>query len=140
MEGVTKLTRVQYVSKEEEQMENLRKMLMAMAQDIRVILIKICDRLHNMRTMEYQSPKKQREKSLETMEIYAPLAHRLGMQKLKWELEDLSLRYLDPVGYKEIEDEMANARLPTRNSLPPFSCASSSGWSRRVSAVRCTAG
>ena len=105
VEGVTKLTRVQYVSKEEEQMENLRKMLMAMAQDIRVILIKICDRLHNMRTMEYQSPRKQREKSLETMEIYAPIAHRLGMQKLKWELEDLSLRYLDPIGYKEIEDE-----------------------------------
>ncbi len=102
VEGVTKLTRVQYVTKEEEQMENLRKMLMAMAHDIRVILIKICDRLHNMRTMEYQSPMKQREKSLETMEIYAPIAHRLGMQKLKWELEDLSLRYLDPVGYREI--------------------------------------
>ncbi len=107
VEGVTKLTQMQFVTKEEEQMENLRKMLMAMSRDIRVILIKICDRLHNMRTMEYQSPRKQREKSRETMEIYAPIAHRLGMQKLKWELEDLSLRYLDPVGYREIEEELA---------------------------------
>ena len=106
VEGVTKLTKMQFVTKEEEQMENLRKMLMAMSRDIRVILIKVCDRLHNMRTMEYQSPRKQREKSLETMEIYAPIAHRLGMQKIKWELEDLALRYLDPVGYKEIEDEL----------------------------------
>ena len=102
VEGVTKLTRVQYTSKEDEQMENLRKMLMAMAKDIRVILIKIADRLHNMRTMAYQSPDKQRSKSLETMEIYAPIAHRLGMQRAKWELEDLSLQYLDPTGYKEI--------------------------------------
>lgn len=107
VEGVTKLTRVQYTSKEEEQMENLRKMLMAMAKDIRVILIKICDRLHNMRTMEYQSARKQKEKALETMEIYAPIAHRLGMQRMKWELEDLSLQYLDPVGYKEIATELA---------------------------------
>ena len=102
VEGVTKLTRVQYTSKEDEQMENLRKMLMAMAKDIRVILIKIADRLHNMRTMAYQTPEKQRAKSLETMEIYAPIAHRLGMQRAKWELEDLSLQYLDPAGYAEI--------------------------------------
>ena len=102
VDGVTKLTRVQYSSMEEEQMENLRKMLLAMSKDIRVILIKIADRLHNMRTMEYQTPEKQKKKAFETMEIYAPIAHRLGMQRVKWELEDLSLKYLDPVGYDEI--------------------------------------
>ena len=111
VEGVTKLTRVQYTSKEDEQMENLRKMLMAMSKDIRVILIKIADRMHNMRTMDYQSPDKQRSKSLETMEIYAPIAHRLGMQRAKWELEDLSLQYLDPEGYHEIVNNL-QSKMP----------------------------
>ena len=106
VEGVSKLTRVHYTSKEEEQMENLRKMLMAMSKDIRVILIKISDRLHNMRTMEYQTPEKQKQKSFETIEIYAPIAHRLGMQKMKWELEDLSLKYLDPISYREIVEAL----------------------------------
>jgi GTP pyrophosphokinase len=107
VEGVTKLTRVVYTSKEEEQVENLRKMLMAMAKDIRVILIKIADRLHNMRTMNFHKEEKQREKALETMEIYAPIAHRLGMQRVKWELEDLSLLYLDPIGYQEITTQLS---------------------------------
>jgi GTP pyrophosphokinase len=117
VEGVTKLTRVTYTSKEEEQMENLRKMLMAMARDIRVILIKIADRLHNMRTLEYQSTTKQSVKALETMEIYAPIAHRLGMQKIKWELEDLSILYLDPIGYKEIEDGLKERQLKNESFL-----------------------
>ncbi len=106
VEGVSKLTRMPYTSKEEAQIENLRKMFLYMGKDIRVILIKIADRLHNMRTIEFHKPDKQREKALETMEVYAPLAHRLGMQKVKWELEDRSLRCLDPVGYGEITEEL----------------------------------
>ncbi len=102
VEGVTKLTRANFSSTEQAQMENLRKMFMAMSKDIRVVLIKIADRLHNMRTMQYQSPAKQIIKCRETMDIYAPLAHRLGMQKIKWELEDLSLRYLCPAEYNGI--------------------------------------
>ena len=116
VEGVSKLTRIQYATKEDEQMENLRKMLIAMSKDIRVILIKISDRLHNMRTMEYQTPAKQKQKSLETMEIYAPIAHRLGMQRMKWELEDLSLKYLDPIGYNEIVSKL-DAKRPEYDAL-----------------------
>ena len=116
VEGVSKLTRIQYATKEDEQMENLRKMLIAMSKDIRVILIKISDRLHNMRTMEYQTPAKQKQKSLETMEIYAPIAHRLGMQRMKWELEDLSLKYLDPIGYDEIVSKL-DAKRPEYDAL-----------------------
>ena len=102
VEGVTKLTRANFSSTEQAQMENLRKMFMAMSKDIRVVLIKIADRLHNMRTMQYQSPAKQIIKCRETMDIYAPLAHRLGMQKIKWELEDLAIRYLCPKEYEGI--------------------------------------
>ncbi|MCL1807912.1 MAG: bifunctional (p)ppGpp synthetase/guanosine-3',5'-bis(diphosphate) 3'-pyrophosphohydrolase [Oscillospiraceae bacterium] len=106
VEGVTKLTRTDFSSKEEQQSENLRKMFLAMARDIRVMMIKIADRLHNMRTSEYWNEKKRREKSLETMELYAPIAHRLGIQGIKWELEDLSIKNLDPVAYKKITDEL----------------------------------
>ena len=102
VEGVTKLTRANFATTEQAQMENLRKMFMAMSKDIRVVLIKIADRLHNMRTMQYQTPAKQVSKCRETMDIYAPLAHRLGMQKIKWELEDISLRYLVPDDYETI--------------------------------------
>ena len=108
VDGVTKLTQLNYsADKIELQAENLRKMFLAMAKDIRVILVKLADRLHNMRTLQYQKPEKQKEKARETMDIYAPIAQRLGISKIKIELDDLSLKYLQPEVYKQLADEIA---------------------------------
>jgi GTP pyrophosphokinase len=116
IDGVTKLGRIPYSSREVQQAENIRKMLIAMSEDIRVIIIKLADRLHNMRTIEYMRPQKQRDKALENMEVYAPIAHRLGIRAVKEELEDRSLKILDPFAYKEIEDGL-NLRAEERKKF-----------------------
>ena len=117
VDGVTKLGKISLYSKEEQQSENLRKMLLAMSQDIRVILIKLADRQHNMRTLQYRKEQKRRDKARETLDIYAPIAHRLGIRAIKEELEDLSISYLDPVAYDEISDSLEAQSLSRREFL-----------------------
>ena len=117
VEGLTKLTGIKFEEKEDESIENLRKMFLAMSKDIRVIFIKLCDRLHNMRTLSAKSEPKQRMIALETMHVYAPLAHRLGIRKIKAELENLSLQYLDPIGYAEVNNDIQQRYGENKNFL-----------------------
>ncbi len=129
MDGVTKLTKIQFSNIEELQAENLRKMLLAMSRDVRVMIIKLCDRLHNMRTGDAWPEQKRRDKARETMEVYAPIANRLGILNVKEELEDRSLHYLDPVGYEEI-NKMLSERAG-EEFLQTCPVSSSGGWRKR---------
>ena len=117
VDGVTKLNKLNFTSREEAQAESLRKMILAMSRDIRVVLIKLADRLHNMRTLKYQPPDRQQAISRETLDIYAPLAHRLGVYAIKTELEDLSLRYLDPEGYQALVDKVGMKRAERQKNI-----------------------
>ena len=117
VDGVTKMNVLEYSSREEQQAESIRKMVLAMANDIRVILIKLADRLHNMRTLKFQSRERQMEKARETLEIYAPIAHRLGISSIEWELEDLSFRCLEPQIYKELADKLALTRAEREKEI-----------------------
>ncbi|HWT67337.1 MAG TPA: HD domain-containing protein, partial [Terracidiphilus sp.] len=111
VEGVTKIDKIQFANREDRQAENVRKMLLAMVTDVRVVLIKLADRLHNMRTLEHLKPERQQAIARETMDIYAPLAHRLGMGKVRGELEDLAFRYTDPVAFEQISAAVEARRI-----------------------------
>src|ERR1700740_2189135 len=110
VEGVTKISKIDFATREEQQAENLRKMMLAMVDDIRVVLIKLADRLHNMRTLEHLDPDRQQKIAKETLEIYGPIAHRLGMGKIRGELEDLGFRYLDPLTHQQVHDAVEARR------------------------------
>src|SRR5262244_483352 len=110
VEGVTKISKIDFASHEQQQAENLRKMMLAMVDDIRVVLIKLADRLHNMRTLEHLPPDRQQKIASETLEIYGPIAHRLGMGKIRGELEDLAFKYVDSISYKQVHDEVEQRR------------------------------
>src|SRR6266849_6293921 len=112
VEGVTKISAIDFATREEQQAENLRKMMLAMVDDIRVVLIKLADRLHNMRTLEHLPPERQQKIARETLDIYASIAHRLGMGKIRGELEDLGFRYVDPIGYQQVHDAVEVRRKP----------------------------
>src|SRR5437868_947783 len=111
VEGVTKIDKIEFASREERQAENVRKMVLAMVDDIRVVLIKLADRLHNMRTLAHLAPERQVQIAKETLEIYAPIAHRLGMGKVRGELEDLAFKYADPIAYRQIEEAVKARRV-----------------------------
>src|SRR3989442_7917481 len=110
VDGVTKLSRLSGQSRDEHQAENIRKMLLAMADDLRVVIIKLCDRLHNMRTLAPLPPEKQKRIARQTMDIYAPLAHRLGIWQIKWELEDVAFKYIEPEHYRGVAEQLAARR------------------------------
>ena len=117
VDGLTKLVQLNIEDKEEAEIENLRKMFLAMSKDIRVIFIKLCDRLHNMRTLDAKPEPKRRITALETMHVFAPLAHRLGMQRIKQELEQLALSYLDPIGFEEVRRDIEKKYGMNRNFI-----------------------